>query len=137
MGHSRPLFLYLILFFKQNGPFPASFCLFLFFSRHNFNTNWKKHRWCAWDSNLGPKDGGRRQNHGAMEATPEFTSLQKEGKQMFYIKIRNGLHMNHTPLVSEATALPTEPNHCPIINFFFLSTVDLDRLSFEATYLLL
>ena len=45
--------------------------------------------------------------------------------------------MNHTPLVSEATALPTEPNHCPIINFFFLSTVDLDRLSFEATYLLL
>ena len=23
---------------------------------------------CAWDSNLGPKDGRRRRNHGAMAA---------------------------------------------------------------------
>ena len=30
----------------------------------------KKHRWCAWDSNLGPQDGRRRWNHGAMAATP-------------------------------------------------------------------
>ena len=37
----------------KNGPFPASFCLFLFFSRYNFNTNRKKHRWCALDSNPG------------------------------------------------------------------------------------
>ena len=27
----------------------------------------KKHRWCPWDSNLGPQDGRRRQNHGAMQ----------------------------------------------------------------------
>ena len=52
MGHSRPLF-----------------CLFSLFSRNNFNTNWKKLRWCAWDSNPGPQDGRRRRNHGAMAAT--------------------------------------------------------------------
>ena len=33
------------------------FCLFSFFSRYNFNTNWKKRRWCAWDSNPRPQDG--------------------------------------------------------------------------------
>ena len=52
--------------FFLNGPIPASFCLFLFFSRYNFNTNWKKHRWCAWDSNPGPQDGRCRRNHGAI-----------------------------------------------------------------------
>ena len=26
-------------FFKKNGPIPASFCLFSFFSCYNFNTN--------------------------------------------------------------------------------------------------
>ena len=54
MGQSRPLFV-----------------LFSFFSHHNFNTNLKKHRWCAWDSNPGPQDGRHRQNHGAMAATPK------------------------------------------------------------------
>ena len=49
MGHSRPLF-----------------CLFSSFSCYNFNTNWKKHRWWALDSNLGLQDGRRRENHGAM-----------------------------------------------------------------------
>ena len=57
-------------FFKKNGPIPASFCLFSSFSHYNFNnTNWKKHSWCAWDSNPGPQDGRRRRNHGAMAAT--------------------------------------------------------------------
>ena len=57
-----------------NGPIPASFCLFSLFSHYNFNkTNWKKHRWCAWDSNLGLQDGRRRQNHGAMAATQTIT----------------------------------------------------------------
>ena len=47
-----------------NGPIPASFCSFSSFSHHNFNnSNWKKHRWCAWDSNLGPQDGRHRWNH--------------------------------------------------------------------------
>ena len=60
-------------FFFKNGPVPASFCLFLIFSRYNFNnTNWKKCRWCAWDSNPGPQDGRRRWNHGAMAATSKL-----------------------------------------------------------------
>ena len=45
------------------------FCLFSSFSRYNFNTNWKKCRWCAWDSNPWPQDGRRRWNHGASAAT--------------------------------------------------------------------
>ena len=56
-------------FFKKwanPGPF---YVLFSFFSHYNLNTNLKKRRWCAWDSNLGPQDGRRRQNHGAMLAT--------------------------------------------------------------------
>ena len=56
-------------FFKKNGPIPPSFCLFSSFSHYSFN-NWKKHRWCAWDSNPGPQGGRRRRNHGAMAATP-------------------------------------------------------------------
>ena len=65
------------LFFKKIGPIPASFCLFSSFSHYNFN-NWKKHRWCAWDSNLGPHDCRRRRNHGAMAATPtKQVSLSK------------------------------------------------------------
>ena len=64
------------LSFLKNGPVPASFCLFSLFSRYNFNnTNWKKLRWCAWDSNPGPQDGWRRRNHGAMAATREKTPL--------------------------------------------------------------
>ena len=57
-------------FIIKNGPIPASFCLFSFFSCYDFNKNWKKRRWCAWDSNLGPQDGRCRQNHRAMAATP-------------------------------------------------------------------
>ena len=53
----------------KNGPIPASFCLFSFFSQYNFNTNWKKRRWCPWDLNLGPQDGRHRWNHKAMAAT--------------------------------------------------------------------
>ena len=56
------------------------FCLLLFFSHYNFNTNWKKHRWCAWDSNLGPQDGRHRQNHGAIAATLKIFLLCDEIK---------------------------------------------------------
>ena len=53
--------------FLKNGPISASFCLFSSFSSYNFNnTNWKKHRLYAWDSNPGLKDGRRRQNHRTM-----------------------------------------------------------------------
>ena len=38
----------------KNGPIPAFLCLLSSFSHDNFNkTNWKKPRWCAWNSNPG------------------------------------------------------------------------------------
>ena len=64
-------------------PIPASFCLFSFFSNSNDNlnnTNWKKRRWCAWDSNPGPQDGRRRWNHWAMAAQLLTTSLSLNSK---------------------------------------------------------
>ena len=54
MGESRPLF-----------------CLLSFFSHSNSNDKyiiWKKHRWCAVDSNPGRLDGRRRWIHWAMAA---------------------------------------------------------------------
>ena len=53
MGQSRPLFCLL------SSPPP----------HHKSITNWKKHRWSAWNSNPGPQDGRRRRNHGAMAST--------------------------------------------------------------------
>ena len=44
--------------------------LFLFisdrFSLQYQSYKLKKHRWCAWDSHLGPQDGRRKRNHGAI-----------------------------------------------------------------------
>ena len=37
MGQDRPLFVYIL-------PFLVTISI----------QNWKKHRWCAWDPNLGP-----------------------------------------------------------------------------------
>ena len=86
MGQSRPLFR-----------------LFSFFSSYNFNnTNWKKHWWCAWDSNPGPQYGRRRQNHGSMAATlfclfalvctPQLIQLQSyRGNGELYFKGHNWL----------------------------------------------
>ena len=54
------------VFFKKMGQSRPLFWLFLFFSHYNFNINWKKHRWCAWDSNPGLQDGRHRRNHGAI-----------------------------------------------------------------------
>ena len=54
MGQSRPLFVYFRPFLITNFN----------------NTNLKKCRWCAWDSNPEQQDGRHRRNHGAMAATP-------------------------------------------------------------------
>ena len=45
-------------FLKKYGPNPASFSLFfvLFTKEHKFDYKWKKHKWCAWDSNPGRQD---------------------------------------------------------------------------------
>ena len=52
MGQSRPLFLFIFVF---------STC---------YNLNWKKHRWCAWESNPGRQDGRRERIHWATAAPP-------------------------------------------------------------------
>ena len=63
----------LVLISLKNGPNPASFCLFLFFSHDKFSTNfdykWKNRRWCAWYLNTGQQDGRCRWIHWAMAAT--------------------------------------------------------------------
>ena len=81
MGQSRPLF------------------LFLAFSHHNFNnTNWKKHRCCAWDSNLRTQDIRHRRNHRAMHGGHQ--SSEKFNKSMNlplfrrFISYQNGLIQN-------------------------------------------
>ena len=52
MGQSRPLFDYFRFFLITISIIQIE----------------NKHRWRAWDLNLGPQDGRRRQNHGAMAA---------------------------------------------------------------------
>ena len=65
---------YLKVSFFKNGPNPASFCLFSFFSQYNDNCstnltiNEIKLRWFDWDLNPGQQDGRRRQIHWAMAA---------------------------------------------------------------------
>ena len=68
-----------MFFYKnKNGPFPASFLFIFVFStcyNLNWNLNWKKHRWCAWDSNLGRQDGRRERIHWAMAAPHQLKKL--------------------------------------------------------------
>ena len=53
-------------FFKKWAK-PGLFSFILSFSHYNLNnTNWKKRRWFAWDTNPGPQDGWHRRNDGAM-----------------------------------------------------------------------
>ena len=71
-----------------NGPIPVSFCLFSSFSQHNFNnTNWKKCRWCAWDSSPQPQSGRHRQNHGTMAAALIYWFLHTYLPQFEYFHI--------------------------------------------------
>ena len=61
------------MFFKNMDLSRPLFRLFSSFSYSNYNfinTNCKKRRWCAWDSNPEPRR--HRQNHGAMSAATRF-----------------------------------------------------------------
>ena len=58
MGQFRPLFLFI---------FVISTC-------YNLNSYWKKHRWCAWDSNPGWQDGRIEQIHWATNNCELFTA---------------------------------------------------------------
>ena len=62
------LFTRSIVFFKYR-PVPASFSFIFVLFTPQINYKLKKRSWSAWDSNPGPQDGRRRQNHGAMAAT--------------------------------------------------------------------
>ena len=64
------------LHFFLNGQIPASFSLISYFSHYYFNNaNYKKERYCAWDSNPGLKDGWRSQNHRAMADAPRLVKV--------------------------------------------------------------
>ena len=64
----------------NHGLFCVFFVLFTFqfkWQIYNLNLiNWKKHRWCAWDSNPGRQDGRRRWIHWAM-AAPHYDYLTR------------------------------------------------------------
>ena len=51
-----------------------------------------------------------------------FSIKLTKSKQMFFLNFRQWLDLNLGPLVSVATALPTEPNHCPIIFVLWKNT---------------
>ena len=57
-------------FFKWAQSRPLLLFIFVFSSCYNLNSNlnWFKHRWYAWDSNLGRQDGRRKWIHWAMAA---------------------------------------------------------------------
>ena len=59
MGQSWPLFVY---FRSFHIPIQMT------------NINWKKHRWCAWDSNPGRQNGRRRRIHWAMAAPLSYSA---------------------------------------------------------------
>ena len=83
MRPDRVILGYILL---QNGPIPASFCLFLSFSHYNFNnTNHKKRRRCTWDLNLRPQDGRHRQYHRAMAAVLATFCLQNYPKHLMIL----------------------------------------------------
>ena len=63
LGQSRPLFLF----------------IFVFSTRYNLNSNWKKIRWCAWDSNPGQHGGRRKRIHWAMGAPHAMKNLDLNG----------------------------------------------------------
>ena len=83
-SNSRSLFLFLKKWAANPGLFLFIFVIF----HYNFNTtNWKKRRWCAWDSNPGAQYGRHRWNHGAMVATQinytllPTTTMQRHNQQ--------------------------------------------------------
>ena len=99
VGHMKTCPCYMALKCFLNGPIPTPFCLFSSVSLYNSNdTKWKKRRWCAWDSNPGPQDGRRRQNHRAVAK-----KLPEDWQQPPEVELLN-------PLYCEVTAQWL--NHC-------------------------
>ena len=108
MGHSRPLFDYF-----------RSFIITISIIQIE-----KKKRWCARDSNPGPQNSRRRQNHVGCGGHHSVKCLKNWAicGIFFFIFVLfhtvdstntffKWLHSNRWPLVSEATALPIRHNH--------------------------
>ena len=100
-----------------NGPIPASFCLFSSFFDYNINNkNWKKHRWCSWDSKPQPQDGRRRKN-GAMVAPKRpsilsdlfITLLNEIWRYLHYIFFSSVLHLLQCFLIWHLSLPPLSP----------------------------
>ena len=66
-------------FFKWANPGPFLVYFRLFHMTQINLLNWKKRRWCAWDSNPGREDGRCRQIHWAMVALPCIRVVINEG----------------------------------------------------------
>ena len=136
MGHPRPHFCLFSSFkqcFFKNGPIPASFCfIFVLFSfqfkwqtYHLNNINWKKHRWCAWDSNPGRQYGRRRRIHWAM-AAPHLDSYREHSNNVnnkcVCEKCPSSIwcwDSNTWPSVHESPPITTRPGLPPINSFWF------------------
>ena len=95
----------LLNFFQKMG---QSLPLFVYF--HSFLTTislrpkWKKHRWSDLDSNLGPQDGRRRRNHGAMSAALSLLNFFRQpfdGDQRPRGDRRNRRHSNRQQRASQ------------------------------------
>ena len=106
MGQSRPLFPFIFVF---------STCYNL-----NSNLNWKKHRWCAWESNPGQQDGRREWIHWAT-AAPLIISclfaflvwnLLSHFANLFYFAPCNFL-INRQQIIRIFGIIKTPLNWCP------------------------
>ena len=87
MDQSRPLFVY---FRSFHIPIQMT------------NINWKKHRWCAWDSNPGQQDGRRRRIHWAIAAPPNWFCLRQTFPILFsslalFSEISSCVFFTHLP----------------------------------------
>ena len=74
----------------------------------------KKRRWCAWDSNTGPQDGRRRQNHGAMAAI-HFKCIFANSKVK---EVNTGSAPRDAP-TDRANSRPLLPSFTEHFGFFF------------------
>ena len=89
-GQSRSLFDHLRPFSNSNNNYSLSFN----------NVNRKKLRWCAWDLNLRPQDGRRRQNNGAMAATQ---SVSKACNAFFLFEVERKIRTKTRKNISKQT----------------------------------
>ena len=101
----------------NHGLFLFIFVIFTFqFIWQIYNLNdvkWKKHRWCAWDSNPGRQDGRHRQIHWAM-AAPEIKYLST--KAFVHSPNRTWWHLFWPEVVIGVSQSQVDIHHCHMIS---------------------